>query len=475
MKRYGYHRTSTREQHLDRGIKEITAYCEQNNLELEKIFTDQQTGKNFNRPRYQVLKEDVLRAGDELIITEVDRLGRNKQETLKELQYYRDNGIRVKILELQTTLMDLSKLDNAMARMLMETINNMEWFIENKSMDKHSVAATKTYGTSRMDAYSIFEDTLNLKTVTVRDRIDDGDGRYHYEVNKNETMLAREKQNLIKEKFKEWLFAEPERRQKYVEYYNETFNNIRLREYDGSHLQFPGMNPVIELKKSLKKEKKIKVEDSRVLSVVKVVVFPLLFAGIVVCAIYLAMQQKAAQDDLRTTVVCMKADVAPNTYVEAKDIDKYFTNVKIQIEAVSENAIKSLSDFAKDGFYIEDAMKKSQMVLDCNIASKDEVMDKYLAGYEVTSFDAQNFADGVNGFLRKGDIVDVYALDSATELLTLYAENVYVADVYDNSGKKVTEKDGIATSFSVWVTSEKVENLNLAVVYGGVQMYLKTE
>lgn len=69
-----------------------------------------------------------------------------------------------------------------------------------------------------------------------------------YEVNKNETMLAREKQNMIKEKFKEWLFAEPERRQKYVEYYNETFNNIRLREYDGSHLQFPGMNPEIELK-----------------------------------------------------------------------------------------------------------------------------------------------------------------------------------------------------------------------------------
>ena len=125
---------------------------------------------------------------------------------------------------------------------------SMEWFIENKSMDKHSVAATKTYGTSRMDAYSIFEDTLNLKTVTVRDRIDDGEGKYHYEVNKNETMLAREKQNMIKEKFKEWLFAEPERRQKYVEYYNETFNNIRLREYDGSHLQFPGMNPEIELK-----------------------------------------------------------------------------------------------------------------------------------------------------------------------------------------------------------------------------------
>ena len=125
MKRYGYHRTSTREQHLDRGIAEITAYCEQNQLELERIFTDQQTGKNFNRPRYQVLKEDVLRSGDELIITEVDRLGRNKRDTLKELQYFRDHNIRVKILELPTTLMDISKLDNTMAQMLMETVNNM--------------------------------------------------------------------------------------------------------------------------------------------------------------------------------------------------------------------------------------------------------------------------------------------------------------------------------------------------------------
>ena len=125
MKRYGYHRTSTREQHLDRGITEITAYCKQNKLELEKIYTDQQTGKKFNRPRYQVLKEDVLQSGDELIIIEVDRLGRNKQETLRELQYYRDNNIRVKILELPTTLMDISKLDNSMAQMLMETINNM--------------------------------------------------------------------------------------------------------------------------------------------------------------------------------------------------------------------------------------------------------------------------------------------------------------------------------------------------------------
>ncbi len=124
----------------------------------------------------------------------------------------------------------------------------MEWFVENKPLDNTSVAATKTYGTSRMDAYTIFESTLNLRTVTVRDRIEDGGGKHHYETNQKETMLAREKQNQLKEAFRDWIFAEPKRRNKYVGYYNETFNNVRLREYDGSHLQFPGMNPDIRLK-----------------------------------------------------------------------------------------------------------------------------------------------------------------------------------------------------------------------------------
>lgn len=125
---------------------------------------------------------------------------------------------------------------------------NMNWFIDGKRYDNHSIAATETYGTKRIDAYSIFEETLNLRTVTVRDRMDDGGGKYHYEVNKKETMLAREKQNQMKEAFKSWIFKDQERRQKYVDYYNETFNNIRLREYDGSHLTFPGMNPEIKLR-----------------------------------------------------------------------------------------------------------------------------------------------------------------------------------------------------------------------------------
>lgn len=127
MKYVAYHRTSTKEQHLDRGITEITKYCEDNQIPLykDKVYTDQQTGKNFQRPRYQMIKEEILESGDTLIITELDRLGRNKKATLQKLRYYSDNNIRVMILEIPTTLQDLSRFDNQMAVMVMETINNM--------------------------------------------------------------------------------------------------------------------------------------------------------------------------------------------------------------------------------------------------------------------------------------------------------------------------------------------------------------
>ncbi|MCX7748219.1 MAG: DEAD/DEAH box helicase family protein [Clostridia bacterium] len=122
------------------------------------------------------------------------------------------------------------------------------WSIENKSLDYSSIAATQTYGTKRMDAYSIVEETLNLRSVTVKDRIEDENGNEKYVLNKNETIAARAKQDQIKEEFKSWIFKDADRRKKHVDFYNENFNNIRLREYNGSHLSFPGMNPDIKLK-----------------------------------------------------------------------------------------------------------------------------------------------------------------------------------------------------------------------------------
>ena len=110
---------------MDRGISEIKEYCNTNGIHLEKVYTDQLTGKNFDRPRYTVLRDDILRNGDCLIITELDRLGRNKQDTLKELRHLSEKNVRVMILEIPTTLQDLTKLDNSMAQMIMETINKM--------------------------------------------------------------------------------------------------------------------------------------------------------------------------------------------------------------------------------------------------------------------------------------------------------------------------------------------------------------
>lgn len=124
---YGYHRTSATDQHLDRGIKAIEDYCKANELALDEMFTDQQTGKNFNRLDYQTLKRIAKRQGDIIMLSKLDRLGRNKEDTLKELQHYKNLGVRVMILEIPTTLVDYSKIDKNvdMANMIMETINNM--------------------------------------------------------------------------------------------------------------------------------------------------------------------------------------------------------------------------------------------------------------------------------------------------------------------------------------------------------------
>ena len=122
---FAYHRVSSTGQKLDRGIDEITRYCEEHNIILDRpIFTDKMTGKTFDRPRYTVMKEDVLRNGDFLLISELDRLGRSKSLILKELEYYREKGIRVLVLELPTTLIGI-KGDSDLNSLILETIMNM--------------------------------------------------------------------------------------------------------------------------------------------------------------------------------------------------------------------------------------------------------------------------------------------------------------------------------------------------------------
>lgn len=122
-----------------------------------------------------------------------------------------------------------------------------EYKIENKTSDR-SVAATETFGTSRMNSYQIFENLLNQRDILVRDRREEGD-KVWYEINTKETQLAKEKARLMKEAFRNWLWEDMGRREKYVAKYNYLFNSIRGREYDGSHQTFPGMNASITLRK----------------------------------------------------------------------------------------------------------------------------------------------------------------------------------------------------------------------------------
>ena len=123
------------------------------------------------------------------------------------------------------------------------------WNISGKNADSdRNVLATVTYGTSRANAYKILEDTLNLKDMRIYDRIQDAEGKEVRVLNKKETMLAAQKQDAMKEAFKDWIFKNGGRREKLCAIYNEHFNSIRPREYDGSHLTFPGMNPEIELR-----------------------------------------------------------------------------------------------------------------------------------------------------------------------------------------------------------------------------------
>ena len=123
-----------------------------------------------------------------------------------------------------------------------------EWNVSEKSIDRSNIRAYNTYGTGRINAYKIIEDTLNLRDVRIFDTVQDADGHEQRVLNKKETAIAQDKQDLIKQKFQEWIWAEPSRRDRLCRIYNEKFNSIRPREYDGSHIVFAGMNPEIKLR-----------------------------------------------------------------------------------------------------------------------------------------------------------------------------------------------------------------------------------
>ena len=139
-------------------------------------------------------------------------------------------------------------LDNATKMEVEFSRYTSEWHISSKKSDPQNVLANVTYGTERKNAYEIIEDSLNLRDTRVYDQVETPDGKVKSVLNQKETELAQQKQTAIKEAFKDWIFKDPERRERLVKKYNEVFNSVRPREYDGSHLAFPGMNPEITMR-----------------------------------------------------------------------------------------------------------------------------------------------------------------------------------------------------------------------------------
>ena len=230
-------------------------------------------------------------------------------------------------------------------------------------------------------------------------------------------------------------------------------------------------------KANKKKEKKPKKESSTGM-VVKSILIPLILAAVVVCGIYIVIQNQSKNEIIKAKVVCAKTDITANTHIDAKDIDKYFEVKDVEAAILPADIYDDLGKLPKDGFYVEADLSAKQMLYPRAICENDEVMDKYVEGTELTSIKVNAFDNFVSGTVRHGDIVDVYAVDPATDQLILMVKGVYVEGAYDGSGNELTPayeaENGVGTAivFSVKVAPDEIEAMNLAISYEGIQLYL---
>ena len=222
-------------------------------------------------------------------------------------------------------------------------------------------------------------------------------------------------------------------------------------------------------KKAERREKKAVTAKS----VAKIIVIPLLITTVLVAAIYLAMDKLTEKEALLKTVVVAAKDIAVNSYITPDEVDSYFKEIQVDEGAVGNSAYQSVKQLKEKGFYTSIPVATGQFLYKGSIKETDANLDKYKSGYEVTSIAVSNFDKGVNGELREGAIIDVYAVDPTTDELTLFASDLYVAAAFDTSGNKLVTDEGVAQSFTVYVKSDEVERLNQAINYGEIHIYQK--
>ena len=220
------------------------------------------------------------------------------------------------------------------------------------------------------------------------------------------------------------------------------------------------------LEKQARKEKK-----KERTGFLKIILVPLLITAVLTSAIYLVMDKMTDRESFKKGVVVAAADLTENSFIEPDDVEKYFKTISVDGDAVAESAFTTLSDLKGTGFYLTVPVKSGQIIYAGDIKRTDARLDKYRSGYEITGFSVSNFEKGVNGRIREGAVIDIYAVDPATDELKLYAKDMYVAAAYDSSGNELKTAEGVATSYTVYIKAADIENMNKAINYGGIHIY----
>lgn len=207
----------------------------------------------------------------------------------------------------------------------------------------------------------------------------------------------------------------------------------------------------------------------------KTFIIPAVMSLALVGVLYVVVANTTESDKVLSEVVYVGADITPNTYIPASDYDKYFRAFATDAELIPSTAIKSVDKLPAEGLYVQNQLTTRQMLLSDDVTANDTVMAKYSSGYKTTSIAGDNFDNTVNGSVRTGDVVNVYALNPETETYECLVSDVYVEAAYTANGKLVESNADVATSFTVYVTDSEVNAMNTAINWGSIQLYLTND
>ncbi|MBR3770961.1 MAG: hypothetical protein IKL07_01695, partial [Clostridium sp.] len=200
-------------------------------------------------------------------------------------------------------------------------------------------------------------------------------------------------------------------------------------------------------------------------------VIPLLLASIMVCFLYIVVRNNTLAENLKADVVVATKEISKNTKISSDEVGEYFKVIAVDKDVVTARNYSSFSELPDGSFYVTEELIKGQLVYESNIEVSDFVMDKYSEEAVITSIDVSDFANSVCGKVRYGDIIDIYAVDPATDELIFVVGNIYVLEAYNSSGELLSTKEGTAMAFNILVMPDEIELINKAIAWEGIQIY----